>query len=74
MEHIRRGVLVEAANWVRVKPGGISLQLEIETKEQEVITLEAGSGIFADNGVLAWLELQKINYRLEIQGAAPDTL
>ncbi|MDD2211283.1 MAG: DNA polymerase III subunit alpha [Candidatus Cloacimonetes bacterium] len=65
--HILKGKLVEIASWIKRKPGNIKLQVEVETKDHEYYILETRDTIFADNSVLAWLDAQKIDYKLDIQ-------
>ncbi|MDD4147387.1 MAG: hypothetical protein PHO85_02575, partial [Candidatus Cloacimonetes bacterium] len=63
---IKKGVLVEVASWIKRKPGQVSLFVEVETKDNEYYSLQTKHSVFPDNSVLAWLDAQKINYKLEI--------
>ncbi|MCB5256902.1 MAG: DNA polymerase III subunit alpha [Candidatus Cloacimonadaceae bacterium] len=63
---IQKGALVEVASWVKQKPGQFSLFVEVEAKDQEYYTMQTNQSVFADNSVLAWLDAQKIDFKLEI--------
>jgi len=64
---IKKGLLVEIANWTKRKPGRFALQVEVEAADQEKYVLETKNGIFPDNTVLAWLENQNLDFKLDYQ-------
>lgn len=64
-EHIKKGLLVEISNWLKVKTGKIRLQLEVEATDQDLYILEPKNKIFPDNEVLAWLEQQGLEFHLD---------
>jgi DNA polymerase-3 subunit alpha len=73
ISQIRKGVLVELTNWIERKPGNITLQIDVESVNHNHYILEPAKSIFTDNSALAWLDAQKIDFKLEVRGVSPDT-